>query len=151
MLENLRIAARLHDLGKIGVPDRIVYKPGPLDPDEVELMRQHPVIGYELLEGLDASPVDEWILHHHEHWDGSGYPDGLARRGHPARLPDHPRGRRVRRDAQRPRLPRRDAAGPRWRSSCAGRAASSTRPSSKRARRPREHRREGRAATPPRS
>ncbi len=76
-MEHLRLAARLHDLGKIGVPDRIVYKPGPLDPDEIALMRKHPEIGFQLLEGLDAAPVDLCILHHHEHWDGSGYPNGL--------------------------------------------------------------------------
>jgi diguanylate cyclase (GGDEF)-like protein len=76
-LEHVRLAGRLHDIGKIGVPDRIVYKPGALEPDEIALMRKHPEIGFQLLEGLDAAPVDEYILHHHEHWDGSGYPNAL--------------------------------------------------------------------------
>jgi diguanylate cyclase (GGDEF)-like protein len=76
-LEHMRLAARLHDLGKIGIPDRIVHKPAALDPAEAAIMRRHPEIGFELLDGLDVAPVDEWILHHHEHWDGSGYPDGL--------------------------------------------------------------------------
>jgi HD-GYP domain-containing protein (c-di-GMP phosphodiesterase class II) len=73
----LRLAGLLHDLGKIAVPDRILQKPGRLDPAEYDVLRQHSQIGYELLHGLDVEPVDTWILHHHEHWDGSGYPCGL--------------------------------------------------------------------------
>ena len=73
----LRLAGLLHDLGKIAVPDRILQKPGRLDPAEYDVLRQHSQIGYELLHGLDVDPVDTWILHHHEHWDGSGYPRGL--------------------------------------------------------------------------
>jgi HD-GYP domain-containing protein (c-di-GMP phosphodiesterase class II) len=73
----LRLAGLLHDLGKIAVPDRILQKPGRLDPAEYDVLRQHSQIGYELLHGLDVEPVDTWILHHHEHWDGSGYPRGL--------------------------------------------------------------------------
>jgi diguanylate cyclase (GGDEF)-like protein len=75
----LRLAGLLHDLGKIAVPDRILQKPGQLDPAEYDVLRQHSQIGYELLHGLDVDPVDRWILHHHEHWDGSGYPRGLER------------------------------------------------------------------------
>jgi diguanylate cyclase (GGDEF)-like protein len=74
----LRLAGLLHDLGKVGVPDAVLAKPGPLDPDEMALIRTHPELGYSLLEGLDLDPVDRWILHHHEHWNGSGYPGGLA-------------------------------------------------------------------------
>jgi diguanylate cyclase (GGDEF)-like protein len=74
----LRLAGLLHDLGKVGVPDAVLTKPGPLDPDEIGLIRTHPELGFSLLDGLDLEPVDRWILHHHEHWDGSGYPDGLA-------------------------------------------------------------------------
>ena len=77
-LEQLRLAALLHDLGKIAIPDTVLRKPGCLDPDERLLVRSHVQFGYSLLEGLGIEPVDTWVLHHHEHWDGSGYPDGLA-------------------------------------------------------------------------
>jgi diguanylate cyclase (GGDEF)-like protein/putative nucleotidyltransferase with HDIG domain len=77
-VEQVRLAGLLHDLGKIAVEDRILQKPGKLDPDELRVMREHPVLGARLLEGLGVSPVDRWILHHHEWWDGSGYPLGLA-------------------------------------------------------------------------
>jgi diguanylate cyclase (GGDEF)-like protein len=76
-VSRLRLAGLLHDLGKIAIPDRILQKPGRLDPAEYGVLRQHSEIGYELLHGLDVDPVDRWILHHHEHWDGSGYPHGL--------------------------------------------------------------------------
>jgi putative nucleotidyltransferase with HDIG domain len=71
-------AALLHDIGKIGVEDRVLRKPGPLDPRETAAMREHPVIGYEMLKGLHflESSLDG-VRHHHEHWDGSGYPDGV--------------------------------------------------------------------------
>jgi putative nucleotidyltransferase with HDIG domain len=77
-VEQVRLAGLLHDLGKIAIPDRILQKPGKLDPDELRVMREHPELGYRLLEGLGVSPVDRWIRHHHEWWDGSGYPLGLA-------------------------------------------------------------------------
>jgi diguanylate cyclase (GGDEF)-like protein len=77
-IEQLRIAALLHDLGKVGIPDSLLNKPGLLDPAEEELMRKHPQLAFELLDGYDLAPVDTWILHHHEHWDGGGYPLGLA-------------------------------------------------------------------------
>jgi diguanylate cyclase (GGDEF)-like protein len=73
----LRLAGLLHDLGKIAVPDRILQKPGRLDLAEFSVLRRHPEHGHELLQGLEVDPVDQWILHHHEHWDGSGYPQGL--------------------------------------------------------------------------
>jgi len=71
-------ASLLHDIGKIGVEDRVLRKPGPLDPRETAAMREHPVIGYEMLKGLHflESSLDG-VRHHHEHWDGSGYPDGV--------------------------------------------------------------------------
>lgn len=77
-LDHLYLAGLLHDLGKISTPDAILLKPGPLTAEEREIMQQHSRTGFHLLDGLDLSPVDNWILHHHEHWDGSGYPDGLA-------------------------------------------------------------------------
>ena len=74
----LRAAALLHDVGKIAVPDRILHKPGPLDPGEYEAIKEHAAIGARIVaEALDAEQVS-WIRHHHERWDGAGYPDGLA-------------------------------------------------------------------------
>jgi putative nucleotidyltransferase with HDIG domain len=71
-------AALLHDIGKIGVEDRVLRKPGPLDQWEMEAMREHPVIGYKMLKGLHfLEPSLTGVRHHHEHWDGTGYPDGL--------------------------------------------------------------------------
>ncbi|HUZ85270.1 MAG TPA: diguanylate cyclase [Gaiellales bacterium] len=78
VVDHLRLAGLLHDLGKIAIPDRILQKPGPLDGEEMRVMREHPDLGYRLLEGLGVSPIDRWIRHHHEWWDGTGYPDGLS-------------------------------------------------------------------------
>ncbi len=68
----------LHDIGKIGIPDGILLKPGPLTPEEWKVMRRHPEIGKRLIEGIPflrgAVPI---VYHHHEKWDGSGYPLGL--------------------------------------------------------------------------
>ena len=76
--QQLKLAALLHDLGKIAIPDTVLKKPGCLQPDERRLVRAHVEFGHSLLEGLGIEPVDSWVLHHHEHWDGSGYPHGLA-------------------------------------------------------------------------
>ena len=72
----------LHDIGKIGIPDRILTKPGPLDPDERRQMQQHPVIGAEILDevALLAGDGIRVVRSHHERWDGGGYPDGLRGR-----------------------------------------------------------------------
>jgi|SRR5450755_351058 response regulator RpfG family c-di-GMP phosphodiesterase len=68
----------LHDIGKVGIPDAILYKPDALTDDERELMAQHPTIGAEIVNGIEflgaAAEVVRW---HHERWDGNGYPDGL--------------------------------------------------------------------------
>jgi diguanylate cyclase (GGDEF)-like protein len=75
---SVRLAGLLHDLGKIAVPDAILQKPAGLADHEQLLVRRHVELGFTLLDGLDLGPVDLWVRHHHEHWDGSGYPDGLA-------------------------------------------------------------------------
>lgn len=78
-LENLRHGALLHDVGKIGVRDAVLSKPGPLDDDEWAEMRKHTVLGHELLVGLPGLRASTAVVRsHHERWDGSGYPDGLA-------------------------------------------------------------------------
>jgi HD-GYP domain-containing protein (c-di-GMP phosphodiesterase class II) len=77
-LMELEFAARLHDVGKIRVPDDVLNKPGPLDPDEREVMRCHAAWGAETLSGVPGLEVVATIVRfHHERWDGRGYPDGL--------------------------------------------------------------------------
>jgi putative nucleotidyltransferase with HDIG domain len=69
----------LHDVGKIGVPEKILMKPGSLTPDEWEVMRRHPQTGARVVRPLGLGDVvTDVVLHHHERWDGRGYPDGLA-------------------------------------------------------------------------
>ncbi|HYZ46043.1 MAG TPA: HD-GYP domain-containing protein [Actinomycetota bacterium] len=76
---SVRLGAILHDVGKIGVADSILRKPGPLTESEWILMRAHPVIGEHMLRGIDfLNPALPVVRHHHERWDGRGYPDGLA-------------------------------------------------------------------------
>jgi response regulator RpfG family c-di-GMP phosphodiesterase len=77
--ERVRISAFLHDLGKVGVPTDLLLRAGALEPGEREIVERHPVIGAHLLKPLDLPYViPVAIRHHHEWWDGSGYPDGLA-------------------------------------------------------------------------
>jgi HD-GYP domain-containing protein (c-di-GMP phosphodiesterase class II) len=76
-VEQVRMAGLLHDLGKILLADDVLSKPAALCGDELALVRTHPELGYSLLVDLDIAPVDTWVRHHHEHWDGSGYPHGL--------------------------------------------------------------------------
>ena len=71
-------AAYLHDIGKIGVSDRVLLKPSGLNSREWELMRQHPIFSADILRPLFADDLVLGVRHHHEHWDGTGYPDGLA-------------------------------------------------------------------------
>ena len=81
-VQHLRMAGRLHDIGKVAVPDAILLKPGPLTDDEFAVMKTHTTIGAEILSG-SLSPLiqlaEEVALNHHERWDGSGYPNGLQR------------------------------------------------------------------------
>ena len=76
-VELTRLAGSLHDLGKLAIPEEILRKPGPLTDPERLVLERHPQIGYRMLESLGVTPVAEWVLHHHERWDGTGYPDGL--------------------------------------------------------------------------
>ena len=73
-------AAALHDIGKIGVPDRVLLKPGRLDPEEFELMKTHTTIGADVLRGSQSpllQTAEAIARSHHERWDGRGYPQGL--------------------------------------------------------------------------
>ncbi|HEX3556873.1 MAG TPA: HD domain-containing phosphohydrolase [Thermoanaerobaculia bacterium] len=87
-LHDLWLAATLHDIGKIGIPDRILGKPAPLDPDEAEVMRRHTVFGAEIVTPLANPQVLVGVRDHHERLDGKGYPDGL-------RDPEIPLGARI--------------------------------------------------------
>jgi len=78
-IETIRLGALLHDIGKIGIPDRVLLKPDVLTEEETDLMRTHTVIGDNLLEPIDLlAAVRPIVRHHHERWDGLGYPDGLS-------------------------------------------------------------------------
>ena len=69
----------LHDVGKVAIPDAILFKPEPLDSAERMVMERHPVIGWEILRDVDFLGEAKLVVrHHHERWDGAGYPDGLA-------------------------------------------------------------------------
>ena len=76
--ELLETGAKLHDIGKIGIPEEILNKPGRLTKEEFDVIKAHPVIGEQIIRPLDfladARPI---VRHHHERWDGAGYPDGL--------------------------------------------------------------------------
>src|SRR5213078_4281015 len=77
-LEAIDVAALLHDVGKLGIPDRVLHKPGPLTACEYDQVKQHVIIGSDLLAGvLFPGSLAAIVRHHHENWDGTGYPDGL--------------------------------------------------------------------------
>ena len=81
LCKQIELAAPMHDTGKIGIPSNILRKPDKLNADEWEIMKTHTTIGYEILSQSDASVFKlaaEIALRHHEKWDGSGYPSGLA-------------------------------------------------------------------------
>jgi HD-GYP domain-containing protein (c-di-GMP phosphodiesterase class II) len=77
-LEELELAARFHDIGKVAVPEELLLKPGPLNDDERRVMACHVEWGAELLRHLPGcEPIARFVRHHHERYDGGGYPDGL--------------------------------------------------------------------------
>lgn len=78
--ELMKLASPLHDIGKIGIPDAVLHKPGKLDPEEWRIMQTHAQLGYDMLHGSDIELFEvasEIARNHHEKWDGSGYPNGL--------------------------------------------------------------------------
>jgi len=86
LAEQVRTASLLHDVGKVGVPDAVLDKPGRLTPEEWAAMRQHPVLGWKILRPLGFLASEALtVRHHHERFDGGGYPDGLA--GHAIPMP----------------------------------------------------------------
>ncbi len=79
IVESIRVASLVHDVGMIGVPDRILTKPGPLGPEELEQMRRHPALGADILSNITLFGEEARLVRrHHERWDGRGYPDGLT-------------------------------------------------------------------------
>ena len=77
-IELTRLAGNLHDLGKLAIPEEVLRKPSTLSEAEKLMLERHPQIGFRMLESLGVQPVAEWVLHHHERWDGAGYPNKLA-------------------------------------------------------------------------
>jgi HD-GYP domain-containing protein (c-di-GMP phosphodiesterase class II) len=78
-LWDLALLCQVHDLGKVGIPDRILFKPGPLNEEEWAVMCQHAEKGYRIAQATsDLAGIADLILKHHERWDGKGYPFGLA-------------------------------------------------------------------------
>ncbi len=76
--ETIARAGLLHDIGKIGVAEHVLRKPGPLDAEDWAQMRRHPLVGAQIVEAFDFFEAGAVIIrHHHERWDGGGYPDGL--------------------------------------------------------------------------
>ncbi len=79
MLSSIKTAALLHDIGKIGVPDRILTKPGALTKDEFDQIRRHPLLGAEILRNISAFQTEaSYVQSHHEKWNGRGYPHGIS-------------------------------------------------------------------------
>ena len=77
-LIDLKLFTQFHDIGKVGIPDHILFKPGPHDPEESAQMKRHCEIGYRIAQSApDLVPIADWILKHHEWWNGNGYPLGL--------------------------------------------------------------------------
>jgi putative two-component system response regulator len=106
-------SAPLHDIGKVGIPDRILLKPGRFTPDEFEIMKTHTTLGRAAIVAAEKqlgmtvdflSHAKDIAYYHQEKWDGSGYPEGLSWRGHSHLGAPHGGGRRVRRTHQPTRL-----------------------------------------------
>ena len=77
-ISDLRLFAQFHDIGKVGIPDSILLKPGPLTPEEKTEMQRHSEIGHRIAQSApDLVPIADWVLKHHEWWNGQGYPLGL--------------------------------------------------------------------------
>ncbi len=78
--ENIHMAAHVHDIGKIGIPDAILSKPDKLNDEEWSYIKMHPQIGADILSKSETlQPLAEIVLHHHESWDGGGYPSGMKK------------------------------------------------------------------------
>jgi putative nucleotidyltransferase with HDIG domain len=78
LIAAINAAAPLHDIGKLAIPDCVLHKPGPLTPEEYEIVKRHAALGAEILDGIEhGRPLAQIVRHHHENWDGTGYPDGL--------------------------------------------------------------------------
>jgi len=82
-IELTRLAGSLHDLGKLAIPEESLRKPGELTASERLVLERHPQIGFRMLDSLGVEPVADLVLHHHERWDGAGYPEGLRGEGIP--------------------------------------------------------------------
>ena len=105
-LKRLELGALLHDIGKIGIPSDVLSKPGRLTAAERKLVQTHPELGERIIAPIDRLQAVRPIVRHcHERWDGARLPRRHRRRGHPARVADHLRLRRVPRDDDRPAVP----------------------------------------------
>ena len=84
LIAAVHAAALVHDIGKLAIPDRLLHRPGPLTHEEYEIVQQHAAMGAEILNGIEGgAPLASIVRHHHENWDGTGYPDGLRREAIP--------------------------------------------------------------------
>ncbi len=82
-IARIALAGLLHDVGKLLTPDRILLKPGPFDPEEESIMRDHPGHGEKIMLAAGYGDESYWVRHHHSRWDGEGYPDGIKREAIP--------------------------------------------------------------------
>ena len=109
-LNTIYLSGLLHDIGKIGIDDNVLRKPGPLTPAELEHIKTHPDLGCRILDGVkQLDKVMPVVRHHHEAWNGAGYPSGLKEEETPFLARDRGRGRFDRRHVERPAVPQRHA------------------------------------------